>query len=138
MLHQVDEEVGGAVEHGEQVGQLGDVLDPVRPQQLALHTVAQDFRFFPRYYSMYYIYNGTYRTVFSTFIALLLSVFIRKLLFFRNLTFKVCSCFTEGIKKSCLYYTYVLLQNCIELMQSYYSACLSFLPAKIDLTYLQN
>ena len=82
MLHQVDEEVGGAVEHGEQVGQLGDVLDPVRPQQLALHTVAQDFRFFPRYYSMYYIYNGTYRTVFSTFIALLLSVFIRKLLFF--------------------------------------------------------
>ena len=63
MLHQVDEEVGGAVEHGEQVGQLGDVLDPVRPQQLPLHIVSQDFRFFPRYYSMYYIYNGTYRTV---------------------------------------------------------------------------
>jgi hypothetical protein len=37
MFHQVDEEVGGAVEHGEEVGQLGDVLDPVGPLQLTLH-----------------------------------------------------------------------------------------------------
>ena len=106
MLHQVDEEVGGAVEHGEEVGQLGDVLDPVRPQQLPLHIVSQDFRFFPRYYSMYYIYNGTYRTVFSTFIALLLSVFIRKLLFFYKFNFQSVFMFHEGLKKSCLYYTF--------------------------------
>ncbi len=37
MFHQVDEEVGGAVEHGEEVGELGDVLDPVGPFQLTLH-----------------------------------------------------------------------------------------------------
>jgi hypothetical protein len=37
VFHQVDEEVGGAVEHGEEVGQLGDVLDPVGPLQLTLH-----------------------------------------------------------------------------------------------------
>ena len=36
MLEQVDEEVGGAVEHGEQVGEVGDVTDPVRPHQLTL------------------------------------------------------------------------------------------------------
>jgi hypothetical protein len=39
VLQQVDEEVGGAVEHGEEVRQLRDVLDPVGPQQLPLqHT----------------------------------------------------------------------------------------------------
>ena len=37
MLEQVDEEVGGAVEHGEQVGEVGDVTDPVRPHQLTLN-----------------------------------------------------------------------------------------------------
>ena len=38
MLEQVDEEVGGAVEDGEQVGQVGHVSDPVRPHQLTLKT----------------------------------------------------------------------------------------------------
>ena len=36
MLHQVDKEVDGAVEHGEEVGQVGHVLHPGRPHQLTL------------------------------------------------------------------------------------------------------
>ncbi len=36
MLEQVDEEVGRAVEHGEQVGQVGHVANPIWPHQLTL------------------------------------------------------------------------------------------------------
>jgi hypothetical protein len=36
MLEQVDEKVGRAVEDGEEVGEVGDVPDPVRPDQLTL------------------------------------------------------------------------------------------------------
>jgi hypothetical protein len=36
VLQQVDEEVCRAVEHSEEVGKLGDVLDPVGPHQFPL------------------------------------------------------------------------------------------------------
>ena len=39
MLQQVDEEVDGAVEHGEEVGEVGHILHPGRPDQLTLGTI---------------------------------------------------------------------------------------------------
>jgi hypothetical protein len=44
MLEQVDEEVGRAVEHGEQVGQVGHVANPIRPHQLTLQKNAEFYR----------------------------------------------------------------------------------------------
>jgi hypothetical protein len=41
MLEQVDEEVGRAVEHGEQVGQVCHVSYPVWPHQLTLQINAE-------------------------------------------------------------------------------------------------
>jgi hypothetical protein len=41
MLEQVDEEVGRAVEHGEQVGQVGHVSYPIWPHQLTLQINAE-------------------------------------------------------------------------------------------------
>ena len=43
VLQQVDEEVGRAVEHGEQVGEVGHITNPVGPHQLTLYTKGAQF-----------------------------------------------------------------------------------------------